>query len=205
MNNLEKRVIELSYKHKLSHIGSCMTAVNVLDRMMQVKKKDEPLVLSSGHAGLALYVALEAWEFVDAEKLLEKHGVHPNRDLENKIYVAAGSLGSAISIAVGMAIANRARNVYVLLSDGECAEGSVWEALRVASDLRLENLRIVVNCNGYGAYHKIDIETLEARLKMFYPVLCVKTNTFSLPYYLQGLQAHYHVLTDAQYEEVSKL
>ena len=60
MNDLEKRIIDLSYKLRLSHIGSCLNAVNVLDHIYNVKKKDDPVILSSGHMGLALYVVLEA-------------------------------------------------------------------------------------------------------------------------------------------------
>ena len=205
MNGLEKRILEISYKKKLSHIGSCLSACNIIDKIYSVKKPNEPFILSNGHAGLALYVILEQWEFRDAEKLFDKHGVHPNRDLENGIWCSTGSLGSGIAIAVGMALSDRSRNVYVLLSDGECAEGSVWEALRIASDLKLENLRITTNMNGWGAYGKIDTEILDTRMQMFYPSLGVTTNTFSLPSYLNGQEAHYHVLTDEEYVEVSKL
>ena len=202
MNNLERRVIDLSHKHKLGHVGSCLTAVNIIDKLYSVRKDNEPFVLSVGHSALALYVCLEQWQFIDAEMLLEKHGVHPNRDMENGIYCSAGSLGSAVTIAVGMALADRSRNVYVLLSDGEMAEGSCWEALRIASDLRLENLRITVNCNGYGAYGKIETETLDARMQMFYPSLCIQSNVFSFPEYLQGLEGHYHVISDEEYAKL---
>jgi transketolase N-terminal domain/subunit len=202
MNILERRVIDISFRHKLSHIGSCLTAVNIIDKIFEVKKKDEPFILSNGHAGLALYVVLEKWFNQDAEELFLKHGVHPNRDVEKGIMVSAGSLGSAITLAVGMAIADKSRNVYVLTSDGEAAEGSFWEALRIAGEQRLENLRLAVNCNGYGAYGKVDVDLREERLKLFYPALIVKTNTFGLPPFLQGLNAHYHVLTDEEYKEI---
>jgi len=101
-----------------------------------------------------------------------------------------------------MAIADKTRNVYVILSDGECAEGSVWEALRVASDLRLENLRIAVICNGFGAYGKIDVDVLEKRLQMFYPILVIKANTFNYPAWLQGQQAHYIKIDDKRAKEL---
>lgn len=202
MSPLERKVIDLSYKHKLSHIGSNLTAVNIIDKIYSVKKEDEPFVLSVGHAGLALYVVLEAWLFKSAEDLLLKHGIHPNRSPEEGIYCSAGSLGNGICIAVGLAIAKPDRNVYVLMSDGEMAEGSVWEALRIASDLKLENLRITVNCNGYGAYGKVDTEVLDTRMQMFYPSLCVQSNIFNYPDYLQGLSGHYHVISDEEYKKL---
>ena len=191
MSGIERRVLELSYKHGLAHIGSCLTAAEPINAIYTTKKPDEPFILSPGHNGLALYCVLEAWGWGDAEDLVKKYGTHPDRDMERGIWASTGSLGHGIGIAVGMAIADPDKNVYCLLSDGECAEGSVWEALRIAGDLRLENLRIVVICNGYGAYGKIEVETLEKRLQLFYPTLVAKVNTFNYPQWLQGQKAHY--------------
>src|SRR3990167_6943885 len=186
LSKLEERVLFLSYKFKLSHIGSCLTAVRIIDMMYQSKEKDDLFILSSGHAGVALYVILEKYEKKDAEQLYIKHGVHPNRDIENGIYASTGSLGHGIGIAVGMALVNRKRNVWCLLSDGECAEGSVWEALRIAAENRLENLRVGVNGNAWGAYGKVDVEWLDSRLQFFYPSLMYKVNLYDYPEWLQG-------------------
>jgi transketolase len=202
MSDLTKRIFELSYKHKLSHIGSCLTSVNIIDKMYQERKTNEPFILSNGHAGLALYVVLEKHYFKDAEELVKKYGTHPDRCLVDGIYCSTGSLGQGITVAVGMALANRKRNVYCVMSDGECNEGSVWEALRIASDHRLENLRIAVVANGYSAYNKMDVDLLDSRLQMFYPCLVVRTNLFQYPDWLQGLAAHYVVMNEQQYEEV---
>lgn len=191
MSGIEKRVLEISYKNKSSHIGSCLIASEPINAIYAVKKPHEPFVLSAGHMGLALFCVLEAWGFGNAEELAKKYGTHPDRCMEDGIWASTGSLGHGIGIAVGMAIADKTRNVYVLLSDGECAEGSVWESLRVAGDLRLENLRVAVICNGYGAYGEIEVDILEKRLQMFYPTLIIKANTFNYPEWLQGQQAHY--------------
>jgi len=94
MNDLQKRIIEISHKHKLSHLSSCLASVNVIDKIYSVKKEDEPFILSNGHAALALYVVLEKYGLtmcggkkkVNAEELYLKHGTHPNRDLENGIW-----------------------------------------------------------------------------------------------------------------------
>lgn len=204
LNKWEHRILEISYKHKLSHISSCLTAFRLIDNIFKVKGINEPFILDNGHAGLALYVALEKWHFKDAEQLLEKHGIHPNRDLQNEIYCSTGSLGQGLPVAVGMAIADRSRNVYVLTSDGALKEGSNWEALRIAGEMRLENLRITVNANGWGAYHKIDTELLDTRLQFFYPSLVLKTSLLDQPPFLQGIQGHYHVMSREDYEEVIK-
>ena len=191
MSGIERRVLEISHKLQTAHIGSCLIASEPINAIYAVKKPNEPFILSSGHMGLALYCVLEAWGFGDAEELAKKYGTHPDRNLDDGIYASTGSLGHGIGLAVGMAIADKTRNVYVIISDGECAEGSVWESLRIAGDLRLENLRVAVICNGYGAYGEIEVDLLEKRLQMFYPTLIIKANTFNYPEWLQGQQAHY--------------
>ena len=202
MNTLERRIIDLSYKHKLSHIGSCLATVNTLDKIYSIKKKDEPLILSNGHAGLALYGVLEKYEGHNAEELLEKHGVHPNRDMDHGIWCSTGSLGHGVAIGVGMAMANKDRNVYIVTSDGDCAEGSVWEALAIARKFQMENIRISLIANGYSAYDEVDITDLDNRINSFYPTLTVRTNLYAYPDWLQGLRAHYHIMTEEQYMEV---
>ena len=112
MNNLEKRIFDISYRHKLSHLSSNLSSVGIIDEIYSIKKDNEPFILSNGHAGLALYVVLEKYYGIDPEMLHEKHGVHPNRDIENKIYYSAGSLGCGLPAACGMAIADKNRNVY---------------------------------------------------------------------------------------------
>ena len=199
VSKLEKRILDISYKYGLSHIGSCLTVVRMLDIVYQTRGPEDPVILSNGHAGLALYVILEKYYGHDAEELWKKHGTHPNRDPKHHIYCSTGSLGQGVPIGVGMALADRTRDVYIVTSDGELAEGSCWEALRVAGDLRLENLRVFVNANGYSAYKKLEEDILDVRLQYFYPTLVHKTNLFNFPDYLQGLGGHYHVLTKEEH------
>lgn len=167
-----------------------------------VKNPRDIFILSQGHAALALYVVLEKNGKGNAEELFEKHGVHPNRDLEDHIVCSTGSLGQGLPIAVGMAIADRSRDVYVLTSDGEMNEGSMWEALRIAGDLRLENLKIACIANGYSAMGKVDPEVLDTRMQMFYPSMVVRVDTFKLPDMFQGLAGHYVNMNDEQYKEI---
>lgn len=204
LNKLQQRLLEISYKKKLSHIGSCLTALTLIDHIYLVKKLEDSFVLDNGHAALALYVVLEKFHLLDAEKLFDKHGVHPNRDKDDFIDCSTGSLGQGLPIAVGMALADRTKLVYVLTSDGAMAEGSNWEALRIAGEQRLENLRITVNANGWGAYSKIDSELLDTRMQMFYPSLVVKTDLLKYPDWLQGLEGHYHVMNEREYKEITK-
>lgn len=200
---LEQRIIDISYKKKLSHIGSCLNAVKVIDSIYESMKEGDKFVLSQGHAFLALAVVLEKYKGLDAEKLVDEHGTHPNRNLDEEIFVSTGSLGQGLPIAVGMAIADKEHDVYVVTSDGEMNEGSMWEALRIAGELRLENLKVACIANGYSAMSKVDVDLLDSRMQMFYPSLVIKTDLFKYPDFLQGLNGHYVTMNEEQYKEVT--
>jgi len=175
----------------------------ILKTIYEAKSERDLVVLSAGHAGLAQYVAIEEHSkgLIPAEDSLHIMGIHPERNPEKGIMVSSGSLGSAILVCVGLAIADATRNVYCLLSDGECAEGSVWEALSVCTKMNLTHLKPYVNINGFSAYDEVDRTFLETRLKAFCPwvTVCHTTN----PEYLGGLNAHYHILKSE--DEIQKV
>lgn len=199
------RIIDISYKYRLSHISSSLTTYPLLEAIYQVKNPNDLVVLSSGHAGLALYVALEVFEKRDAEALYKLHGTHPHRDPDNGICASSGSLGLGILVAVGLALADRSREVYCVVSDGECSEGSVWEALSFAHIQKLENLHVHVNANGYSAYRDVNIDYLETKLKAFFPRVQVwRTSCPDVPF-MQGLHAHYHVMSASDKEAFIQL
>ena len=85
-NSLEKRILEISYKHGLSHIGSCISTVAQIDSIFSKKSQNDIFILSCGHAAVALYVVIEKYHGISAQKLFKKHGVHPHRDESNEIY-----------------------------------------------------------------------------------------------------------------------
>lgn len=201
--DLQKRIVEISYKKNLSHIGSCLTAVDPLMDIYSRKRPQDVVILSQGHAGLALYVMLEAFNLkTDAEELFDKHGVHPNRDLDNDIFCSNGSLGHGLPIALGMAIANKDKIVHCLISDGECAEGSIWEALMIAKKLDVSNLKVYVNANGYSAYDKTNVDSLIKMTKAIgFPVRFYLTAPPDI-IFLRGLKAHYHVMDEDDYKEI---
>ena len=200
MVNLKKRILEIAYKHKLSHLGSYLSAVDIIDEIYHSKNEEDIFILSSGHAALALYVVLEKYEDKNAEELFIKHGGHPHRDEANSIYCSTGSLGLGITVAVGRALANKNRKVHVLISDGESAEGSVWESLRFIQENNLTNIEVYVNVNGYAAYDKVDVKYLVDRLEVFLPSINIRyTNVNQYPF-LRGLNAHYHVMSEEDYK-----
>ena len=197
---LKKRILEIAYKHKLSHLGSYLSAVGIINEIYKSKQPEDIFILSSGHAALALYVVLEKYEGKNAEELFLKHGGHPHRDEANGIYCSTGSLGLGISVAVGRALVDKDRKVHVLISDGESAEGSVWESLRFIQENNLTNIEVYVNVNGYAAYDKVDTKYLVDRLKAFLPSINIKyTNVNQYPF-LRGLNAHYHVMSEEDYK-----
>ena len=200
MVDLKKRILEIAYKHKLGHLGSYLSAAGIVDEIYKNKDKDDIFILSSGHAALALYAALEKYEGKDAEELFLKHGGHTHRDEENGIYCSTGSLGLGITVAVGRALANKNRKVHVLISDGESAEGSVWEALRFIKESNLSNIEVYVNVNGYAAYDKVDVKYLVDRLKVFLPTINIRYTSVNQYPFLRGLNAHYHVMSEQDYK-----
>ncbi len=200
--NLKKRIIDIAYKNKLSHLGSYLSSVDIIDEIYSQMNCDDVFILSSGHASLALYVCIEKYYNIDAEMLFKKHGGHPVLDEQNKIFCSTGSLGLGIAFALGRALANKNKKVYVLISDGECAEGSVWETLRLIKELDVKNIHIYCNINGYCAYDKIDVPYLVKRLRAFLPEINLKFTDVEQYPFLKGLNAHYHIMSEEDYRMV---
>lgn len=111
-------------------------------------------LLSKGHGPLALYAVLADRGFFPSERLERlgaagsSFGGHPDRQLIPGVEISTGSLGHGLPIAVGVALGLRAKlrdeRVYALVGDGECNEGSIWEAVMLAPQLRLANLTCIV-------------------------------------------------------------
>ena len=202
MHPIERRIIDITYQEKLSHLSSCLSAWPIIHEIYNEKKEDEVFILSNGHAGLALYCELESRYGIDPVMLLHKHGIHPGKDLENKLYCSTGSLGSGLPIAVGRALANRDKNVYVMISDGEAAEGSIWESLRFIHTQKLTNLKVYVNINGMSAYDYLDTTYLVYRLKSFLPSIYIRESKPHEFEFAKGLLTHYYVMKPEDYESL---
>lgn len=180
-------------------MGSCLSAAPIINKIYQLKKPKDVFILSCGHAALALYCILEHHYGHDAEALFKKHGVHPNRDFEHGIYLSTGSLGQGITVACGVAMASPDKHVYCLISDGECAEGSVWESLRFIQERPLYNITVIVNANGFSALDRVDLKYLKKRLKAFLPKIVIVGSPSSFPGVAEGLAAHYKPMTEEGY------
>lgn len=141
---------------------------------------NDELVLSKGHAAPILWAAYAEAGIISHDELLSLRKVasdlegHPTPRMK-WVKAATGSLGQGLSVGVGMALALRMGKspgrVFVMMGDGECAEGSVWEAANTARDLNLGNLRAVVDINRLGqseaTMHGHDLAAYERKFKAF--------------------------------------
>jgi transketolase len=200
-----ERLLELTVNNKLGHLSSTFTTLPILEYIFEKKEKDDRVVLSNGHAGLAMYTILEKEYGHDAQKMYENFGIHPYRDIERNLYASTGSLGSGILLATGMAMGNKDITVHCVISDGESHEGSVWEALSFIYRQNIKNIKIYVNMNGFCAYDTIDEEYLQRRLKAFLPN--IKIFKTKVPDYekILGLKGHYNVINEEDKDKILKL
>ena len=145
MNRYRRRILEISRTVPALHIGgafSCIEIVHTIYR--ELMAEGDTFILSKGHGAMAQYVVLEEMGVKPAMH------AHPERGTPG-ISASTGSLGHGLGIAVGIAHADPAHNVYVVISDGELQEGSTWEAVMLARTLHVANLLIFVDCNGMGS------------------------------------------------------
>lgn len=196
--SLKRELIDLKYKLKEGYVGSCWTTIDIIEEIFRIKKHDERFVLSAGHAARALYLVLKKYGHITESQVCELPG-HPNRDERLGIYCSSGSLGHGLSIALGMAFSDRSKNVYCLITDGECAEGSVWEALRIKKEYKVKNLIVYVNINGFRGYGPTDALHLE---EMLLEYIIPDNIRFTNCPHTKGLEGHYHVLGDEEYERI---
>lgn len=227
---LRKRILEISHESHLSHLGSCFSAIDLIDEVYKIKKNNEKFILSNGHAGVALYAVLEKNGLIKDPSVTKKLHIHPDRNLDNDIHVSSGSLGQGLPIALGIALADQNKSVYCMISDGECEEGSIWEALRFSWKKKLNNLKIILIANGWGAYDQINLSYLKKNIKACghkvkeinghdrdqivkalkgktknYPILIFAyTHVGQLPF-LMDQDAHYYVMNDKDYKLGIKL
>lgn len=197
MNTLEKKVIELTYRNGLTHLSSCLNCVNLISDIYDKMEEGDPFILGNCHASLAHYVVLEKHGFGKAQDMIEKHGVHASRDMAHGIWCSGGSLGQPETVAVGFALADPKRNVWLVTSDGSCMEGATYEAIRFGTK-NCPNLKITVVFNGYGAYSEISWTDLPTELGIDLHYV----DQSNYPEWLRGLPGHYLKLTKEQYEEL---
>jgi len=200
LESLYSRILQISYENNLSHLGSYFSSVGIIDKIYSLMKEEDIFILSSGHCAVALYCVLEKYKKIDASYLFKKHGGHPHRNEKDNLFCSTGSLGMGLTVAIGRALANPDKDVYCLISDGECAEGSIWEGLRFIYENNIKNIKVYVNINGYAAYDVVDKSYLIKRLTSFLPSINLEFTDVNVFPFLNGLNAHYHVMSKEDYE-----
>lgn len=164
---IREKVIRYHSETGRSHIGSSLSSIEILTTLYyNVMNKEDRFILSKGHASSSLYVILNDLHIIPNEKLYNLE-VHPKLNSNYGIYASTGSLGQGLSIGLGMALANKGRRIFVLLGDGECDEGQIWEALRDASDYNAKNLTAIVDCNGFQGFKSTNVRKLDKKFSSF--------------------------------------
>ena len=188
--NIRINAIKMVCKSKASHIAAILSVADIVavlyGKVMNVNKDNynkqdrDIFILSKGHAGVAQYCALAEKGIIDKNSLqgyycfgsdLSGHVSHKVPGVE----VSTGSLGHGLGIGVGYAYSfkldKKPNQVYVVLGDGECNEGSVWESIMLAVQLKLDNLHVIIDNNQMQAlgFTKdiINMNNLSERFKAF--------------------------------------
>lgn len=164
-------IIRISHNTGTPHLGSSLSCVDIMvaaywgalsvDPKTPYDLNRDRLIFSKGHAATALYVVLNNRGFIsdDCLSAYAEDGAdlpeHPSPGCAPGIEVASGSLGHGLSLGLGMALAGKIQHrryrVYVVMGDGECNEGSVWEAAMFAPRHTLENLVAIIDFNRWQA------------------------------------------------------
>lgn len=160
-------IVEMSFRARSAHLGSSLSCVEILDTVVAAStlrpataaaQDRDRIVISKGHAAMALYATLHVWGLIEREHIdryLEDGTMlwgHVTRTpVAPAIDFSTGSLGHGLSYAAGLALGLRLRRsasrVFCVLSDGECDEGAIWEAALFASHHKLANLTAIVDYN----------------------------------------------------------
>lgn len=183
--DIRKKIYQIAHHAGGGHMGASFSMADIIsvlyfDNVLKYDAKNpewedrDKFILSKGHASYALYATLaKAGYFPEEElrnvgKVGSKFGGHPKMYEIPGVEASTGALGHGLSFAIGIAYSNKMdgkdSHVYVVLGDGECQEGSIWEGALSAPTLELDNLTVVVDYNKLQAMD--DLETI-VRMKPF--------------------------------------
>ncbi len=164
---IKARLLQMHYESGVGHIGGNLSCVDAIAHLhLRVMDGDDSFVLSKGHSAGALYATLWAMGEISEAELQQYHhddthlAAHPAAHWNRRIPFATGSLGHGLGLACGVAFGKRLRGeagtVYCLLGDGECQEGSTWEALIFAQHQKLDNLVVLIDANGLQGFGRTE-------------------------------------------------
>lgn len=184
--DLRSKIVELAVAAGEGHIPSSFSIVDVINHLYEKVLKIDPrnpedpsrdfFILSKGHGALALYVVLNKYGLLSEESLKTYGGKasilggHPDRVSTPFVEASTGSLGHgfpfAVGIALGVKVKKMENRIFALLGDGECHEGSIWEAANIAANQNLSNLVAIIDWND-SARQLMPIDDLTEKWKSF--------------------------------------
>jgi transketolase len=191
-NTIRKDVLRMTYEKKAGFIGTSFSCAEILavifgsfmkfDVQNPEDDSNDAFILSKGHGASALYAVLAEIGAFARDRLFAEFntsgfnmGVHPKRGSLPGVISSGGSLGQGLGLACGLALSakikNSAKRIFVLLGDGECNEGSVWESFMFANRFALDNVMAIVDRNklqSYGHDHEVlNMGDMETKIKSF--------------------------------------
>lgn len=184
--DLRLTIAEMVYKSGEGHIPSSFSILEIIEtiygRVLRIGPEGakspsrDYFVLSKGHGAAALYVVLRKYGFLSSDDIHAYGscdgilGGHPDATRVTGAEFSTGSLGHGLPMAVGVALGTKVKGltnqVYVLVGDGECHEGTVWESANIATNNGLDNLTVIVDWNG-SASQLMPIDNLPAKWEAF--------------------------------------
>jgi transketolase len=180
---IRRKFLTMHFHARAGHIGTGLSAIDILTYLYKSwLRKGDRFILSKGHGASSLYATLHHFGHLTDAQLATYYKdatllpAHPAPGALPSIPAATGSLGHGFPIASGMAYAYKylhgtGERVACLMSDGECNEGSVWEAALFAAHHRLENLSIIIDANGLQGFGKtsevLELEPFAAKWRAF--------------------------------------
>lgn len=164
-NRIRQEIIKMLAEAGSGHPGGSLSIVEILVALYfgGILEKEDKFILSKGHCCPALYAVwaelglIAKEELMTLRKLNSRLQGHPDRLKLPLLVTSSGSLGQGLSIGIGLALADKSRRIYVLMSDGEQEEGQTMEAMMFASHYKIDNLTGIVDLNGL----QIDGPTVE--------------------------------------------
>lgn len=161
---IREHVLVMAHESKSAHTGPALSCVEILVALyFELMRPEDRFIMSKGHGCMSYYAVLAEKDIIPKEWLKTysinggKLAEHPSNEIPG-VHIHTGSLGHGLSIAAGAALARKRKKLpgyeIVLLGDGECNEGSVWEAAMFAAHHQLDNLCVIIDNNMYQAIDK---------------------------------------------------
>lgn len=177
---LRRRILQASFEAGACHISSALSCIDILVSIFKKMRKHDVFIYGKVSGVCSFYVLLAEMGIIPENKVvyyLKKYPL-PHKSIPGVLH-GIGSLGHGLPFATGLALADRTRNVYLLMSDGEIQEGTTWESLLFARHHKLINLKVYVDRNFLQALGRteeiVGITKALEKLRELFPINIVKT------------------------------